>query len=302
MDSDESTIIMGAEVGPGRSREGSLMLMNGLARSPSAAHYGGSLASMGSGGLGLGSGGLGGSLGAGGVSFRMASLVERAKFYTSLCLGTTAIISVFAFLFLIPFVVDPAISSILANYERDAVTCVATDHVYTEGLTNCSWASCREGCTTATPRCHQIRVNYSHIPYHQWALTQDRAALQWAVTETRFLINTEGCGYPPRVNCSEFAKQYGYSRLGIPFPCYYSRAYPQMVVARYSWEDTLRHLLLSLIVPNVLFGVSVGVLCYWYCPGCQKPCATDTVSYVEKFSTKDEDEDADEDYDEEEEY
>lgn len=296
MDSDESTIIMGAEVGPGgRSREGSLMLMGGLARSHSG--------TMGLGGS-MGSMGLGGSLT--GPAFRqasqMASLVERAKFYTSLCLGTTAIISVFAFLFLIPFVVDPAISSILANYERDAVTCVATDHVYTEGLTNCSWASCREGCTTAAPRCHQIRVNYSHIPYHQWALTQDRAALQWAVTETRFLINTEGCGYPPRVNCSEFAKQYGYSRLGIPFPCYYSRAYPQMVVARYSWEDTLRHLLLSLIVPNVLFGVSVGVLCYWYCPGCQKPCATDTVSYVEKFSTKDDDEDNDEEYDEEEEY
>ncbi|KAE8745858.1 hypothetical protein FOCC_FOCC007377 [Frankliniella occidentalis] len=290
MDSDESTIIMGAEVGPGgRSREGSLML-GGLGRSPSGSAH--TLGSLG----GLGGGGLGGS----GVQFMggMASLVERAKFYTSLCLGTTAILSVFAFLFLIPFVVDPAISSILANYEREAVTCVATDHVYTEGLTNCSWASCREGCTTATPRCHQIRVNYSHVPYHTWALTQDRASLQWAVTETRFLVNTEGCGYPPRVNCSEFAKQYGYSRLGVPFPCYYSRAYPQIVVARYSWEETLRHLLLSLIVPNVLFGVSVGVLCYWYC--CQG--SQDTVSYVEKFSTKDDDEDPDEDFDEEEEY
>lgn len=163
MDSDESTIIMGAEVGPGgRSREGSILLLGSGLGSAGP----GSLASLG--------GGLGGLEHS--PSFRqmsqMASFVERAKFYTSLCLGTTAIISVFAFLFLIPFVVDPAISSILANYERVAVTCVATDHVYTEGLTNCSWASCREGCTTATPRCHQIRVNYSHIPYHQWALTQ----------------------------------------------------------------------------------------------------------------------------------
>lgn len=187
MDSDESTIIMGAEVGPGgRSREGSLMLLGGLARSHSNLDLGGSMGSM----------GLGGSLT--GPAFRqasqMANLVERAKFYTSLCLGTTAIISVFAFLFLIPFVVDPAISSILANYERDAVTCVATDHVYTEGLTNCSWASCREGCTTAAPRCHQIRVNYSHIPYHQWALTQVRAAL----LETRD-------GRCPRYSCTKRA-------------------------------------------------------------------------------------------------
>lgn len=168
MDSDESTIIMGAEVGPGgRSREGSLML-GGLGKSPSGSALGSALGSAHS------LTGLGAGLGSGGVHFMggMASLVERAKFYTSLCLGTTAIVSVFAFLFLIPFVVDPAISSILANYEREPVTCVATDHVYTEGLTNCSWASCREGCTTATPRCHQIRVNYSHVPYHTWALTQ----------------------------------------------------------------------------------------------------------------------------------
>ena len=143
MDSDESTVIMDAEVGPGgRSRESSLMLGD-VPRSPSAQPFKTDLV-------------------------HVASLVERAKFYTSLCLGTTAIVSVFAFLFLIPFVVDPAISSILANYERDPVTCVATDHVYTEGLTNCSWASCREGCTTAAPRCHQIRVNYSHVPFHQW--------------------------------------------------------------------------------------------------------------------------------------
>jgi hypothetical protein len=32
-------------------------------------------------------------------------------------LGTTAILSVFAFLFLIPFVVDPAISAITADFD-----------------------------------------------------------------------------------------------------------------------------------------------------------------------------------------
>lgn len=75
----------------------------------------------------------------------VASLVEKAKFYTSLCLGVTAILAVFAFLFLIPFVVEPAISTILADFSPHAVACVVTDHVYAEGLKNCSWASCREG-------------------------------------------------------------------------------------------------------------------------------------------------------------
>lgn len=81
----------------------------------------------------------------------VASLMEKAKFYTSLCLGTTAILAVFAFLFLIPFVVEPAISTILADFSPHAVACVATDHVYAEGLRNCSWASCREGEYTPTP-------------------------------------------------------------------------------------------------------------------------------------------------------
>jgi Na+ channel auxiliary subunit TipE len=59
--------------------------------------------------------------------------------------GTTAILSVFAFLFLIPFVVDPAITTILADYEPEPVTCIVTDYNFGEGLRNCTWSSCREG-------------------------------------------------------------------------------------------------------------------------------------------------------------
>lgn len=84
----------------------------------------------------------------------VASLVEKAKFYTSLCLGSTAILAVFAFLFLIPFVVEPAISTILADFSPHAVACVVTNHVYAEGLKNCSWASCREGKFTLTKFSH----------------------------------------------------------------------------------------------------------------------------------------------------
>lgn len=66
----------------------------------------------------------------------IAAYLEKAKWYTSVCLGenfeifaksrseliiffsgTTAILSVFAFLFLIPFVVDPAISAITADFD-----------------------------------------------------------------------------------------------------------------------------------------------------------------------------------------
>lgn len=37
--------------------------------------------------------------------------------------------------------------------------------------------------------------------------------VQWDVADTKLLINSEGCGYPPRVNCTEFAKRYGYGKL-----------------------------------------------------------------------------------------
>ncbi|XP_044741636.1 protein tipE isoform X2 [Chrysoperla carnea] len=218
----------------------------------------------------------------------IVSLIEKAKFYTSLCLGTTAVLSVFAFMFLIPFVVDPAITTILANYEPEPVTCMAVDHVYAEGLRNCSWSSCREGCTNAAIKCHQILVNYTKIPYSEWIKNSEERNLdtvEWDVGDTRFFVNTEGCGYPPRVNCTEFAKKYGYNNLGKQFPCYYSRTYPETVVARYSWDDNLRHLVLSLIIPNVLFGVSIGVLSYWYCPGCGRTC---NKIYAAKYPSKDE--------------
>ncbi|CAB0010866.1 unnamed protein product [Nesidiocoris tenuis] len=217
-------------------------------------------------------------------------LKVKTKFYTSLCCGTTAILSVFAFLFLIPFVVDPAISTILADYESQPVTCVAVEHVYAEGLSNCSWSSCREGCTNAPLRCHQIFVNYTKLPFEEWQKGGvDLESLEWDVGETKFYINTEGCGYPPRVNCSEFAKKYGFSNLGKPFPCYYSKTYPDMVVARYSWDDNLKYLILSLVIPNVLFAVSIGILIYWYCPGCNRSrTPIDTSSYVESFHSKNE--------------
>lgn len=87
----------------------------------------------------------GGVLGGVLPAVEVATLMEKAKFYTSVCLGSTAILSVFAFLFAIPFVVEPAISTILADFSPKPVACVTTSHRLSEGLKNCSWASCREG-------------------------------------------------------------------------------------------------------------------------------------------------------------
>lgn len=60
-------------------------------------------------------------------------------------------------------------------------------------------------------RCHQMLVNYSKMPWDEWQ-QQNRNINQvlWDVADTKLLINSEGCGYPPRVNCTEFAKRYGW--------------------------------------------------------------------------------------------
>lgn len=85
-----------------------------------------------------------------------------------------------------------------------------------------------------------------------------------------------------------FLMHYSYSHIGEPFPCYYSRAYPEVVIGRYSWENNLYHLVLSLIIPNVLFAISIGVLSYWYCPCCDKACNKSSRVYAEKFPSKEE--------------
>ena len=51
------------------------------------------------------------------------SRLEDIKYYTSLFLGSTAIICVFAFLFLIPFILDPAISTMVHSFVEDPVHC-----------------------------------------------------------------------------------------------------------------------------------------------------------------------------------
>ena len=135
------------------------------------------------------------------------SRLEQIKYYTSLFLGALAIVCVFGFLFLVPFVLDPAISTIMHQFVTEPVHCNVSQHsTATGGListillinhyclsvkvssyelrygkSNCTWASCKEGCTAEIFKCHQIRVNYTplvsftdnvqwdSIPQEDWA-------------------------------------------------------------------------------------------------------------------------------------
>ena len=92
--------------------------------------------------------------------------MEEAKYYTSLVLGTMCIVSAFAFLFLIPFVLDPAISTLTHDFVDDPVTCKVSTVEVKHGKNECKWSSCREGCTVELFHCWQVRVIYApNVPF-----------------------------------------------------------------------------------------------------------------------------------------
>ena len=58
------------------------------------------------------------------------SRLEEIKYYTSMFLGALCIICVFAFLFLVPFVLDPAISTLMHQFVEEPVHCKVTSRKY----------------------------------------------------------------------------------------------------------------------------------------------------------------------------
>lgn len=146
--------------------------------------------------------------------------------------------------------------------------------------------NCISRMAKAAPRPRQRRVgrNGHQVPRQHRGMWLSAAGQLYRVCKEIRVRSTVIAGlYADRPSFLTFNR---YSHVGEPFPCYFSRAYPEMVVARYSWDDNLKHLILSLIIPNVLFAVSIGVLSYWYCPCCDKACHKSPRVYAEKYPTK----------------
>ncbi|XP_018401559.1 PREDICTED: protein tipE isoform X1 [Cyphomyrmex costatus] len=88
------------------------------------------------------------------------TFVQKLLFYTTAFFILLSTFSLFAFLFLVPFVIDPALTTIFMQFETRPAECVTIDVESRRGTSNCSWTSCREGCTKELYDCTQIRVNY----------------------------------------------------------------------------------------------------------------------------------------------
>ncbi|XP_040575162.1 protein tipE isoform X1 [Lepeophtheirus salmonis] len=212
-----------------------------------------------------------------------ATRLEEIKYYTSVTLGTLCIVCIFAFLFLVPFVLDPAISTLSHQFRDNPITCKASYVQAKIGSSKCNWSSCREGCTATMYKCYQVRVIYSLRPYVNG--TKASAITDWVdltrfdekenstVRDTPLLINIKGCGYPPTVNCQSFTEHYEQVMLNDDvFACYVSELNPWIVLEEYSFSETVGSVVASIVIPNGLFLISLIVLLYWYCPYCQARC------------------------------
>ncbi|RZF43545.1 hypothetical protein LSTR_LSTR012825 [Laodelphax striatellus] len=88
---------------------------------------------------------------------------EKLLFYTTTFFVLLGTFSLFGFLFLVPFVIEPAFTTILMEFDETPATCMTVSVTSMRGVSNCSWTSCREGCTKEVYECTQIRVNYRLI-------------------------------------------------------------------------------------------------------------------------------------------
>lgn len=243
----------------------------------------------------------------------LRTLKQKALFYTTAFFVLLGTFSLFAFLFLVPFVIDPAFTTIFMQFETNAAFCVTVETEHFKGASNCSWTSCREGCTKEVYECTQIRVNYkiwkpsnssnetvdsnmldeisvltpkdksrvergiiSEYEYSDTSVPEKDSEKsiegiefmeypaegpeltglmgnesEWFFTGARLFPNVKGCGYPPMLNCSIWAKKY--KEIGSNFSCYYSKVDPGLVISDLDmWQNTL-NLVFAMVCSHIRF-------------------------------------------------
>ena len=226
--------------------------------------------------------------------------LRQLRYYVTLFASVVAIFSFCALLFLVPFVFDPSISTLSAGFPEQAATCRLKALRTGQRLSSCNWTSCSEGCTAPLVTCVQLHVDVSQVPFAQF----DRAPAAydqsvWQARHVPLRINIQSCGYPPRVNCSQFwrrlldmaqlsdgaappappdhlsplEKLRQRVALGpFPVPCFPSREVPELVIFSYDHGRELMSLVLAAAVPAGALALTVGFLCYCYCGWCRRSC------------------------------
>lgn len=230
------------------------------------------------------------------------TLTEKLLFYTTASFILLATFSLFAFLFLVPFVIEPAFTTIFMEFDEEPASCVTMSSITTKGQTNCSsWTSCKEGCTKEVYECTQISVKYKVKPKdideavlvdeEDGPARVERAIRpvypdeyedevppgeedtyvtglmnnsEWYYIGARLFPNVKGCGYPPMLNCSVWMA--AHVKVGSNFSCYYSRLEPGLVITDLDMWQVYMNLVYAMAIPIPSFIVSIIylVMAYFY--------------------------------------
>lgn len=221
---------------------------------------------------------------------------ERANFYATSTLAFFSVTAGASLLFLVPLYVDPAISTLTSDFTENPTWCTTIRREDVIGLMNCSWSSCREGCTSDLYRCTHIYVTYIVETSNETLFANLSTAISTAIDsdmtmarnlmqiashtisnitdvthsdEAILLVNIKGCGYPPSVVCKNFSDLYGDE--GTIFPCYYSRTNRTLVMTTYNESYQWSMIVNFFFVPFIITVISSVGLCFMHCDcSCQK--------------------------------
>jgi len=173
---------------------------------------------------------------------------------------SVASLSIISFIFASIWYIDPALLTMVLQFQR--ADCTTVKSAYLIGISNCSWSSCRHGCTAEVYKCWQVEVNFTLVPTSHpipppWGSLTSLAMPQSApgpILEkshvARLYPNVRGCGYPPDLQCPDFFKNY--SLVGQHFKCWVSHLDPEIAITELDLKRLKKEVMYSL-VPLAVF-------------------------------------------------
>ncbi|CAO1410089.1 unnamed protein product [Diamesa serratosioi] len=206
--------------------------------------------------------------------FKGKNIRDHTIFYTTATLVFFSVSAGASILFLVPLYVDPAVATLFSEFIERPTLCVTTRREDLTGLLNCSWSSCREGCTSDVFKCSHIYVQFVELiddfvnftyPYNATAaeLANFTTEIEKSPNESVLQVNIKGCGYPPKIQCKNFTEKYGYE--GAIYPCFYSQKNKTVVMATYNRDDQLTTIIHFFIVPFIVSIIASIGLCVMHC-------------------------------------
>ena len=70
-------------------------------------------------------------------------------------------LSIIVFVFAAIWYIDPALLTLVLQFRQ--AECTTVDAAFLVGISNCSWTSCRLGCTREVYQCWQIQVGFKAV-------------------------------------------------------------------------------------------------------------------------------------------